>query len=543
MKESNFYSDEFEQLLREKTEQYKMYPSEKVWKGIHSSLHTKRRWFISGMSLLITGILFFAGRELLSPSKAALAKHTAAATHGTLDAASVNDDADNSSPLIASSGRRNSSSSIAGRHAGQSSDDQSYKEVNVRISDTAPSSQDISEMLSQVVSLPSEPPSIPIVAVLRTPSPATVANNSTTNTDDAAIAQTSKPGMASGNVPAGAAPTDRPVALVSNAPGTAGALTDASKDIDAPARALRNSMPPRNTLAVTRSSSGSVAGSESLVDSSRKSAGSSVVFTDAIADQQRINWLYDYAVYNLPAAAKRGRKYLQMYISPTINYRSLSGGDFGPKNYVSDPLHRNIKDFFGHNPVFGFEVGSSIMYRLTRNLTVKAGLQFNFSRYGVKAYTNTQQSTADINTPYGYYLDSMTAARNNSSFAPKSQIGLTNDAYQLSAPIGFELRVMGNERLQLNVGATIQPSYLLNANSYYLTSDYTNYIKSPSQYRKWNLIGGVEAFLSYKLHNGLRLQAGPEFRYQLMSSFNNSYPIQENMKGYGLKIGIVKAIP
>src|ERR1700712_5553634 len=85
MKESNFYSDEFEQLIREKTEQYKMYPSEKVWKGVHSSLHTKRKWFIGSMALLVGGILFLAGRELIAPSahpasvmKAAVASYAGA---------------------------------------------------------------------------------------------------------------------------------------------------------------------------------------------------------------------------------------------------------------------------------------------------------------------------------------------------------------------------------------------------------------------------------------------------------------------------------
>src|ERR1700710_2744484 len=68
MMERNFYSDEFEQLIREKTEQYKMYPSEKVWKGVHNSLHTKRKWFIGSMALLVGGILFLAGRELINPS-------------------------------------------------------------------------------------------------------------------------------------------------------------------------------------------------------------------------------------------------------------------------------------------------------------------------------------------------------------------------------------------------------------------------------------------------------------------------------------------
>src|ERR1700722_2612605 len=88
MLESNFYSDEFEQLIREKTEQYKMYPSENVWKGVHNSLHTKRKWFIGSMAFLVTGILFFSGKELLTPSR--IAAHKPAA--GSSAADSFNND-------------------------------------------------------------------------------------------------------------------------------------------------------------------------------------------------------------------------------------------------------------------------------------------------------------------------------------------------------------------------------------------------------------------------------------------------------------------
>src|SRR5258706_332479 len=84
MKESKFYSDDFEQLIREKTEQYKMYPSERVWKGVHNSLHTKRRWFIGSMSLLVTGILFLAGRELITPSVHSAIVRKAASTAGSI---------------------------------------------------------------------------------------------------------------------------------------------------------------------------------------------------------------------------------------------------------------------------------------------------------------------------------------------------------------------------------------------------------------------------------------------------------------------------
>jgi hypothetical protein len=82
MKESNFYSDDFEQLIRGKTEQYKMYPSENVWKGVHNSLHTKRKWFIGSMALLVTGILYFSGKELIAPSAHAAIAHKATGAAG-----------------------------------------------------------------------------------------------------------------------------------------------------------------------------------------------------------------------------------------------------------------------------------------------------------------------------------------------------------------------------------------------------------------------------------------------------------------------------
>jgi len=527
MKESNFYSDEFEQLLREKTEQYKMYPSEKVWKGIHGSLHTKRRWFISGMFLLVTGILFFAGRDLLFPSKAELTKRTIASANNPASST----DNENPAPLAAVSGQRHTSS-IASRHSGQSSDDQSHKEINIGLIDPAVRQRDISEMLSQVVALPAEPPSIPLIADLRMPSSVSV-------TEENTLAQT--PGKpATGSAQAAIAVADRSTSFVSMPPASSTTADNAKDMAETPARIVKNTV-SRNTLAETRSIAEPVAGSGS-VDSSRRASGGSVVFTDEIADQQRINWLYDYAVYSLPAAVKKGRKYFQLYFSPTATYRRLSGGVLTNKSGTSIG---NPKDYLEHGPALGFEVGGAYMYRITRNLTVKAGLQFNYMRYSVKGRANMNLPYPDIRSPYGLSLDtaSLPIPLRRPYSDSKQQISLTNDIYQLSAPIGFELRVMGNERLQLNVGASIQPSYLLNTNVYYLTSDYGSYVKGPSQFRRWNLTGGVEAFLSYKLHNNLRLQAGPEFRYQLLSSFYNSYPIQENLKGYGFKIGIVKAIP
>ena len=43
--ERQYNNGDFEKLLRDNANQYRMYPSEKVWKGIHSALHTRRRWY------------------------------------------------------------------------------------------------------------------------------------------------------------------------------------------------------------------------------------------------------------------------------------------------------------------------------------------------------------------------------------------------------------------------------------------------------------------------------------------------------------------
>jgi len=51
--ESNYNSDNFERLLKESSDQYRMYPSESAWKNIYRALHTRRKWFGLGFLLLM----------------------------------------------------------------------------------------------------------------------------------------------------------------------------------------------------------------------------------------------------------------------------------------------------------------------------------------------------------------------------------------------------------------------------------------------------------------------------------------------------------
>jgi hypothetical protein len=103
------------------------------------------------------------------------------------------------------------------------------------------------------------------------------------------------------------------------------------------------------------------------------------------------------------------------------------------------------------------------------------------------------------------------------------------------------MRVAGNGKLQLHIGATVEPSYLLNTDSYVLSGDFTSYSKQPQVFRRWNLNAGAEAYISYAIGK-IRWEIGPQVRYQIFSTYKNDYPFQENMLNYGIRIGISKSI-
>jgi hypothetical protein len=578
MKESNFYSDEFEQLIREKTEQYKMYPSENVWKGVHNSLHTKRRWFIGSMAVLVGGILFFAGRELIAPSPhpvLAAKNMTAAntpvspskpATTGPLRRSVLT--TDHTGTPVAGTTRHD----IPGTTA-EAAEDQSYKGVTITLSNLVISQPDLSEFLSHAVHLPDHAPALAVI----TPKGVTIGDAGLTriaedgstglaNPTNQATNQALRPGegqsIRAGESLATRTGTDNGTGRVIHGVAEAGRngggeTTDETAGLTGQSvveslsakgvQAARNKKTGRD-LARIKPGGSSLAANGALSNEAAAAGKATATTIAENADRQRIYWLHDYAMYTLPASEKQSRTFLQLTLSPTVNYRSLEGGDFSQAKFIPNaPLALthpgDAQRYVDHSPALGFTVGGSLLYRVTRNLSIKGGLQFNFSRYKIKAYASKpQQATIALSSYYGYIIDSLTSYTSIGNFGGRTQQTINNDYYQLSAPVGFELRVLGNERLQFNIGATVQPSYLLNTNSYMLTSDYTGYTKQPSLLRRWNVSGALEAFLTYKVGN-VRLQAGPEFRYQLLSTYTSQYPINENLKGYGFKIGIVKELP
>jgi hypothetical protein len=114
---------------------------------------------------------------------------------------------------------------------------------------------------------------------------------------------------------------------------------------------------------------------------------------------------------------------------------------------------------------------------------------------------------------------------------------LQNFYFQVSTPIGAEIKLHGTEKMYVGAATTIQPTYVLGDRAYLITADYKNYAQVPWLMRRGNVNTSLETFVAYSTGK-VNWQVGPQVRYQLLSSFVNKYPVKENLFDFGLKVGI-----
>jgi hypothetical protein len=236
---------------------------------------------------------------------------------------------------------------------------------------------------------------------------------------------------------------------------------------------------------------------------------------------------------------KKSKTSFQFFFTPTVSYRKLTEN----KTYLqATPQYNaslnyavlyNINDAVTHKPDLGLEVGFAAKYPVTRDLKLRAGLQFYMSRYAIKAFTYPTE-VAQIALNNSNYVGSSTNYRN---FGGGRADWLQNMYFQLSAPVGGEVKIAGNGKTSFGVASTIQPTYVLGDRAYMISTDYKNYTEVPWLMRKWNVNTSFETFVAYSTGK-MNWQVGPQVRYQLLSSFVTEYPVKEHLFDFGLKVGV-----
>lgn len=238
----------------------------------------------------------------------------------------------------------------------------------------------------------------------------------------------------------------------------------------------------------------------------------------------------------------------QIYGGPTLGYRFLSG-EASRSNYqytafslsTNAQFPRNVKDVVNHRPGLGFELGTAMIYPLTKKLNIRAGLQANYNQYQIDAYSSVPEiaNYGMNNLRTGSTPISTVSYYSNTDGYRKAT--LRNEHYMLSLPLGLDYRVMGNAKVNLTVGTSIQPTYVFANYSYLISTNLKNYAKAPNLNRRWNMNSSVEASLNVQ-QGKFRWSIAPQFRYQLLSSFKEKYPIRENLTDMGIKVGIIRTI-
>ena len=261
------------------------------------------------------------------------------------------------------------------------------------------------------------------------------------------------------------------------------------------------------------------------------------------------SWIEDYAFHNKSSRKKwKDRVSYEIYATPSIGYRRLQNSASNPEPVVTSltatPVANQggVNSSVNHKPSLGLEAGVGFSYAFAKNFRLKAGVQLNYTNYGIKSdQTNHPILTTlmfnDLNTGYTY-LEPRTTSLSNKSGGVQP-VTLHNKTYQLSVPVGLSVKLAGNNKLEWFVGGSVQPTYVMGGKSYLISSDYQNYVQESSMMRKWNLNTSVETYLNYKM-GGYTLQVGPQFRYQVLSTYSKKYTIKENLNNTGLKLGIVK---
>ncbi len=467
--ESNYNNRDFEQFIKQNADQYRMFPSEKVWNGIDKALHTRRRWYGLGLAFLL--LLTGAGVTwvmISTPTHKDQQTNTPATPNKTT--------------------------------AGQNN--------------------------------PTEQPTL--LPTATTNSPLVFNNISGENQEH----QNTIP-FQSPLINQYAADGDNHFN-----PGTPVETQDAIFTIE---QGIKTSVPVISAPGIT-----TLASQEGnplvFAGTINKPGGNTESKETPIAKTELQSLYYPLTIESVINSYRRSfvqKVYWQVYFAPTISYRVLSENkEFlrsaavagNVPNYAA--YYVDLKNVVTHKPDIGLELGITAKYPISKSVYLRGGLQFNVSRYDIRAFSSPSEvaTIALDGGPGNTSISRETTYRTRSGSTPD---WLQNLYYSTSLPLGVEVNLSRKKKTSFSLAGTVQPTYVISDRAYLISTDYKNYVEVPGRIlRRWNLNTGIEALVGYSTKK-LQWQIGPQVRYQVRSSFQDLYPVNENLFDFGIKVGVM----
>ncbi len=517
MIENEFYADEFEQLLKEKADQFSMYPSKRVWYSIYNNLHPSRRWPSVVVSLLLLTSLMLIGYL-----------HTG----------------DNSI-----TGQINLNNNTLNKTSDKINKTQNLSHVKQTAAYSRTEQKPVSAYNHAFADLLTNESDYYTYTVVKSNRP-TYLNTPATTSDNKLTAE----------VPETNNTTKDIVQVIDTYIKTNQIFTDIAaynKKNNYPSLKSASKKAPNGIIneqnaenlnsTDNTSVSTKVPGNTDNTEVNKPAENIASAFTNAGQEKHTLtnedkDWIENYALQNKPAAKRwKGRLGYQFYFTPAVNYRKLTTESKGSATpFATGDINRSISQ----KPGVGIEAGIGLNYAIAKRLQLKAGIQVNYTNYNISADENSHpvSTTILLNDPAtGYsYSAARTSTKSNAYYATALQpVTLHNRTYQISIPVGFGYKLSSQNNVDWYAGATVQPSYIFGGNAHLISTDLKSYVSEPSSIKTWNLNLGFETYMNFKLGT-YNLQVGPQVRYQVYSTYKKDVALIEKPYAIGLKFGLTK---
>ena len=509
---NRFNDDSFERLLREKTDEFRLYPNRRVWSSLYNNLHPGSRWPSRAVSIGLLSLLFVLGHLNSNHHRITARTHQVAAEQKLLRSI------------------------------------QAERTTNARIFTTAITTEQEADAVK--VSVKAKPTSHPLYQPSNSLNLNPIALRNAIRKQQAKAAVNVKRGETDW---AEVNSSSVPKSVVDVVASTANVL---ERNIDAEATEL-NFTESASELAVAKESSNSISRNSELSTikstvtenesatyrrwrnqwSSLYPKESDLSYMDQVAERQRRKRAFrqnlSWTIWGTPSLVYRSLNYAPLPVTPVAS-----------AVVTPEPLNPEIDRSVQQQASWGFEAGAGFKFEFARRLRVSAGLQANYTRYNIEAFQNPHPVATTLtmnNYRTGTHYEVLRTTKYTNGYG-MDQTTLHNQTLQASLPIGLEYRLIGKQRLQWYVGTGIQPTLLVNGKAYLISSDRRNYIEESGMLRRWNINASVETYVSYTGRNGLIWQIGPQFRRQLFSTNVRQYAVEELLNSYGIKIGVSKPL-
>lgn len=473
--ESNFRNRDFEQYVKQNADQYRMFPSEKVWKGIHGTLHTRRKWYGLGLALLllstVTAVTWVMVSYPVSDNKRItgvipVQKPSATESATTQEVVDTKNIPFSIKEVIPATARRN-------QPAGNFTTSATNNDILLDGAIDAPGFLADAEAHNQKAQLHT---------VVTAPRIGTASHN---------IIPT--PGPLTGK---------EEVATINDNP------------------FMENNADAKNT-----------APAPSLTRANDEDFYSQTIESVTNEYKRKPRKMLDIQLYLTPTIS-----YRKLAVNKSMD---ITAPNAIPSGNMATALSnmQDVNNFVTHKPDMGLQVGLQGGYAITKNIRARAGVQFNINRYDIKASLNNMVAAPyDLNAPGGN-IEPMRIGTYLRNYNGSKSDWLKNYYFSVSMPIGVEMTLFGTDKASVGIAGTVQPTYIIKDRAYMISTDYKSYATIPWLTRKVNVSTGFEAFVNY-VSGVTRWQIGPQVRYQILSSFHNKYPVKENLFDFGVKIGV-----